>query len=275
MNLKSVAIIGGAGKMGRWFTRFFVKEGFRVVVSGRTQSKLAKLKEDIPEIEVAKDNVAAVKDVDIVVISVLQQNFESIIREIRSYLKPRQIIIDITSVKETPVKIMHRYIKDCVTLGTHPVFGPSVTDYNQNFILTPTNNKEKDFAVGFKKWLEERGFRVSVMSPKRHDHLMSTVLGLSHFIGFVTCETWLDMNLKELKKVSGTSFKTLFNLVDNVVHSDPDFYSELQMSFPDVDRIEERFEFNVRKWLKIVKRKNKDRFTNEMERLRKNLDDLG
>jgi prephenate dehydrogenase len=83
------------------------------------------------------------------------------------------------------------------------------------------------------------------------------------------------MNLKELKKVSGTSFKTLFNLVENVVHSDPEFYSELQMSFPDIDRIEERFEYNVRKWLKIVKSKNKNRFTNEMERLRKNMDDIG
>ena len=275
MNLKSVAIIGGAGKMGRWFARFFIKEGFRVVVSGRTKSKLDKLNEEIPAIEVAEDNVVAVKDVDMVVISVLLQNFESVIREISSYLKPRQVIIDITSVKETPVKIMHRYIKGCVTLGAHPVFGPSVTDCNQNFILTPTNNKEKDFAVGFKKWLEERGFRVSIMSPKKHDYLMSTVLGLSHFIGFVTCDTWLDMNLKELKKVSGTSFKTLFNLVENVVHSDPEFYSELQMSFPDIDRIEERFEYNVRKWLKIVKSKNKNRFTNEMERLRKNMDDIG
>jgi prephenate dehydrogenase len=215
-----------------------------------------------------------VKKAYMVVISVLLQNFEAVLREVSSYLRPEQVIIDITSVKETPIKIMHRYIKGCTILGTHPVFGPSAADCNQNFILTPTNKKEKEFAGEFKKWLEEKGFRVSVMSPKKHDYLMSTVLGLSHFIGFVTCDTWLDMNLKELKKVSGPSFKTLSNLVDNVVYSDPEFYSELQMNFPDIDRIEARFEYNTRKWMGIVKGKNKKRFAHEMKRLRKNMDDL-
>ncbi|PVX27696.1 MAG: glutamyl-tRNA reductase, partial [Candidatus Bathyarchaeum sp.] len=33
-----VAVIG-AGKMGRWFTKYFHDEGFSVVVSSRTKSK--------------------------------------------------------------------------------------------------------------------------------------------------------------------------------------------------------------------------------------------
>ena len=39
---KSVAIIGGYGKMGAWFTRLLKAEGFRVTVVGRDKDKLAK-----------------------------------------------------------------------------------------------------------------------------------------------------------------------------------------------------------------------------------------
>ncbi|MEJ2272693.1 MAG: NAD(P)-binding domain-containing protein [Candidatus Bathyarchaeota archaeon] len=37
-----VAIIG-AGKMGRWFTKYFHDEGFSVIVSSRTKNKLKAL----------------------------------------------------------------------------------------------------------------------------------------------------------------------------------------------------------------------------------------
>jgi len=274
MNFKRVAILGGAGKMGRWFSTFFIKEGFKVVVSGRTKNKLAQLKEELPLVEIAEDNVDAIRGADMVVLSVLLQNFEVVVKKIGPYVGPEQMVIDITSVKEIPVKLMHKYIKGCITLGTHPMFGPLATDCSQNFILTPTNKREREFAEDFKVWLEERGFKVSVMSPTKHDDLMSTVLGLSHFIGLVTCDTWLDSNLKELKKVSGTSFKLLSNLVENVVYSDPEFYAELQMSLPNVERIEVKFENEVRKWLHMVKKKNRKKFASEMNRLRKTMDGL-
>ena len=274
MNFKRVAIIGGAGKMGHWFSTFFIKEGFKVVVSGRTKNKLTQLKEKLPSVEIAEDNVEAIRNADLVVISILLQNFEAVVKEIGPYLRPEQVVIDITSVKKTPVKLMHRYIKGCITLGTHPVFGPSATNCRQNFVLTPTDKKEKEFAEDFKAWLEERGFSVNIMSPRKHDDLMSAVLGLSHFIGLVTCDTWLDLNLKELKTVSGTSFKSLSELVENVVYSDPEFYSELQMSLPNIERIEVRFEHKVRKWLQFVNSKNRKKFASEMNRLRKTLDSL-
>ncbi len=57
-----VAIIGGTGKMGRWFTKFFLKEGDQVVVSGRNKEKLAKMKDEFG-VEVG-DNVNAVKSAE-------------------------------------------------------------------------------------------------------------------------------------------------------------------------------------------------------------------
>jgi len=272
MNFKTVSIIGGAGRMGRWFSEFFIKEGFDVTVSGRTRDKLDQLKRDLPSVKIAQGNIEAIKDADMVVISVPPQTFESVVAEIGPWLNPKQVVIDISSLKEIPVKLMHKHIRRCITLGTHPVFGPSAKDYHQNFVLTPTRERERKFAFDFKEWLEERGFNVSIMSPRKHDKLMGAVLGLSHFIGIAVSDTWLDLSLKELRGVGGSSFKLLFQLAENVLHSDPTLYAEIQMNLPSSEVVESLFEHNVRRWLKLVKSRDKNRFIVEMERLRKAFD---
>jgi len=266
-----VAIIGGTGKMGRWFTKFFLEEGDQVVVSGRNKEKLAKMKEAF-KVEVG-DNLNAVKSADRVLISVPIDNFEDVIKEIHSHVRPNQVIMDICSVKEFPVKMMHKYIKTGVTLGTHPLFGPNVESIqNQNFVLTPTSDEEKRFADDFKKWLEERHVNVSVMSPKKHDELMSVVLGLPHFIGVVACDALLDYaNLAETKRAAGTSYKLLLKLTETVVSQDPEFYASLQMHLPNVENVEDLFCEKSKEWLKAVKRKDKSALAEMMKHLKAKL----
>jgi len=267
-----IAIIGGTGKMGRWFTKFFLKEGYEVVVSGRNREKLAKMKAEF-EVEIG-DNVNAVKNADRVLIAVPIDNFEEVVKEIHSYIRPDQVIMDICSVKEFPVKVMHKYIKTAITLGTHPLFGPNVESIqNQNFVLTPTNDKEEKFANDFKKWLEERHVNVSVMPPKKHDELMSIILGLPHFIGVVVCDTLLDYaNLAETKRAAGTSYKLLLALAETVVSQDPEFYASLQMHLPNVENIEALFCEKSKEWLKAVRQKDKSTIAEMMKLLKARLE---
>ncbi|GAJ00954.1 unnamed protein product, partial [marine sediment metagenome] len=51
-----IAIIGGSGKMGRWFARFLVKEGKEVVITGRNQKKLRETGRQLG-VKVAASNV--------------------------------------------------------------------------------------------------------------------------------------------------------------------------------------------------------------------------
>jgi prephenate dehydrogenase len=269
-----VAIIGGTGKMGRWFTKFFLEEGDQVVVSGRNKEKLAKMKAEFG-VEVG-DNINAVKSADRVLISVPIDNFEEVIKEIHSHVRPDQVIMDICSVKEFSVEVMHKYIKTGVTLGTHPLFGPNVESIqNQNFVLTPTNDEEERFADDFKKWLEERHVNVSVMSPKKHDEMMSVVLGLPHFIGVVACDALLDYaNLAETKRAAGTSYKLLLALTETVVSQDPEFYASLQMHLPNVENVEDLFCEKSKEWLKVIRRKDKSALTGMMKLLKAKLEKM-
>jgi prephenate dehydrogenase len=264
------AIIG-AGKMGRWFTKFFLEEGDSVIVSSRNKKELLRIRDEYA-VEIA-DNVNAVKIADRVLICVPIDNFENVVREIHSHVRPEQVLMDICSIKETPVKIMHNYIKTGTTLGTHPVFGPGVESIRgQNFILTPISKKEKKFAQNFKSWLEERQANVFIMSPKKHDELMSVVLGFPHFLGLVVCDTLLNCpNFLETKKVAGASYKMLLTFAEAVVSEETEFYTSLQMNLPEIEKIEVSFLEKSVEWLGMVRRKDKSAFANRMEPVKKKL----
>ncbi|MBC7130736.1 prephenate dehydrogenase/arogenate dehydrogenase family protein, partial [Candidatus Bathyarchaeota archaeon] len=200
-----IAIIG-AGKMGRWFAKFFQKEGMQVILSDKDSEKLRKTAEELG-VEAA-ENIEAVKMADRILICVPIESFEELIAEIHQYIQPKQEVMDICSVKEKPVEIMHKYIKKGAILGTHPLFGPGIKSIkNQNFILTPTNSEEEKIAIDFGNWLESRGARVVRMTPREHDELMSAVIGLPYFISLVTCDTLLSHGRFEItKKVAGASY---------------------------------------------------------------------
>jgi prephenate dehydrogenase len=268
-----VAIIG-AGKMGRWFTRFFLEEGDSVIVSSRSQEKLLNLRKEFG-VEIA-DNIGAVKKAERVLICVPIENFEEVLREISSHVRPDQVIMDICSIKEGPVKMMHKYIKAGITLGTHPVFGPGVESIeNQNFVLTPTNDEDKRFAEHFKSWLEKRQVNVFIMSPREHDELMSVVLGFPHFLGLVVCDTLLDYpNFLETKKVAGTSHRMLLTLAEAIASEETEFYTSLQMNLPKIEEIEVLFLKKCEEWLNIVKRKDRMAFASKMELVKAKLRQL-
>ncbi len=140
-----IAILG-AGKMGVWFAKFFQSKGYAVTVADRKKEKLLKFEKELG-VKTA-GFVDAVKDADQVWICVSINAFEEIVKKIAPAIHDGQVVLDICSIKETPVKLMHEHIRHGLVLGTHPVFGPGSKGVEHKaFILTPTNDKEQKFAL--------------------------------------------------------------------------------------------------------------------------------
>jgi prephenate dehydrogenase len=251
-----IAIIG-CGRMGRWFAKFFLEQGFTVVASDKDKEKLQKLKEDL-NIEIA-DKIKALESADRILVCVPIDNFEDVIREISIHIKPGQEVMDVCSVKKAPVNIMHKYIRNAVTLGTHPMFGPGAKSIKgQNFILTPTNVEEQALARDFGKWLESKGVNVFFMTPQEHDKIMSIVIGLPYFLCHVVCDTLLGYGeFEKAKKVSGVSYRLLLNLTEAVVSEETGFVASVQMNIPDFDKLGELLTNKTNEWLKAIRRKEK------------------
>ncbi len=265
-----IAVLG-AGKMGVWFAKFFLEEGYTVVVADRKKEKLSRLKKELA-VETA-DFAEAAKTADRVLICVSIGAFEEIVKKISPEVHEEQIIMDICSIKDVPVKIMHKYLKKGLILGMHPVFGPgSTTIKNKTFILTPTNIQEKIFAERFKQWLETKKAHVFVMTPQKHDQLMSVVLGLPHFLGLVAGDMLLEQaNYPETKEVAGTTYRMLFTLAEVAVLESPELFASLQLSLPELEVIESSFIEKAHEWFNLIKQKDQVTITSKMEQLKDKL----
>ncbi len=267
-----VAIIGGTGKMGRWFARFLAAEGDEGTLIGRHRAKLEAAGR---ELGVAfSTGMAEVESADVILVSVSVDSFEEVVKELGAHTHSRQAILDVTSVKERPVALLHRYIKQGKVLGAHPVFGPGARSLvNQNVVLTPTSQAENVLAEKVKKYLEARRARVRLMSPLEHDDMMAVILGLAHYIAIVSADSLLGFEkLAELEAIGGITYKVLLTLVESVLTEDPELYTSLQMNLPRLPEMQERFQQSAGSWAGLVKDGNRSEFIRRMKLLRSKLE---
>ena len=265
-----IAVIG-AGKMGVWFAKFFGSKGYDVILADRKKAKLEAQKDLL--VDLTTNFEEAVQDADQILLCVSINAMEEVTKAISPVIHEGQVVMDICSIKETPVKTMHQYLKGATILGTHPVFGPGSNGVKHKaYVLTPTNAKEQEFAKQFKQWLEKEEAHVFIMTPKKHDELMSVVLGLPHFLGLVACETLLEqVNLPETKKVAGTTYRMLFTLAEATAMETPDLYASVQTNLANLGEIEDLFMAKAQELLTLIKNKDQKAIVERMEQLKKKL----
>jgi len=258
--------------MGRWFARHLLDEGNEVIISGRTESKVREAEKELGVD--AASNVEAVKDAEVILLSVSIDTFEDVVVELAPHIRPEQVVVDVTSVKAMPVAAMHRHLKTKQVLGTHPLFGPGARGISgQNFVLTPTASEERALAEKVRDYLEKRGASVSLMTPEEHDDKMAVILGLSHFIAIVAGDTLLNSNkVVQSTKLGGITYKVLLTLVESVISENSEMYASIQMNLPGVPDIEALFQEKVAEWAEVVKNKDRDAFIRRIKTLKSRLE---
>ena len=238
--------------MGRWLAGCLTAQGQQAVLLDRNGAVLAEIGQKLG-VEVSVDPGIA-SGAEVLVLAVPISCFEEAVQALTPFTHAGQTVIDITSVKTTPVGIMHRYLPHCTVLGTHPVFGPGTDGLDgQNIVLTPTSAAEQAAADRLAAVLCGYGAHVVQMTPERHDELMAGVLGLAHYIALVSGDTLLSMeNFAELAQVGGPTFRALLSLVKSVLDEDPTLYSAIQMQLPALPGLEQVFAEKAKAWAELV-----------------------
>jgi prephenate dehydrogenase len=215
-------IIGGTGKMGRFFTQVFERAGYEVMVSGRSTSLT---------------NADLAEQCDLVVVSVPIHDTVRVIREITPLLTEEQVLCDFTSLKREPVAAMLE--SKAQVIGLHPLFGPTVPSLcHQTIIVCPARAEEKTVASLISLFVSE-GALCTITTPEHHDRMMAVVQGLTHFVTLCMAESVrrLDIDIESTKSFTSPVYQLELSLVGRLLSQDPSLYADILQQNPYVPEV--------------------------------------
>ena len=222
-----VSIIGGAGRMGCWLAHYFSSRGHEVTVSDLNLDK-AKALAETTGVKLAKNNVEAVKDADLIVVSTPIQVVPHVINEIASHIRKGAVVAEISSLKSSVVETMTKIAELGVRpLSIHPLFGPGAQRLKgKKIAVIPLINSETEVNLTKEIFPEAE---ITAVNTEEHDRAMALSLSLPHFINIVFASIVGEEDLMMLKKLGGTTFTLQLTLAESVMTEDPALQTSIQM----------------------------------------------
>lgn len=274
MKTSKIAIIGGSGSMGRWFAKYFKDKNYSVVLSARNREKLIAAAERLG-VNYAENNVEAVENADLVLVSVPISSTAGVITEIAPYIDKKATVFDIASVKEDIPKTLE---KQSVKYGfkavsVHPMFGPGATNLMGHTIVIVSIPGSEDAAEKLDQIFSDDGAIVVSTDGQTHDRMISTVLGLPHFLNILFGRVLLEIpdTIPRIKEFSGTTFGLQLLLTECVYGEDPELYSEIQMRNKEFLKLLDKMEDILSELKRVVEKNERMDFSKNFERVRKKL----
>jgi chorismate mutase/prephenate dehydrogenase len=225
-NGQTALVIGGSGKMGRWFAEFLASQGFAITIAdpaGRPQGFAA------DAYNYADDWRKPPLDYDIIVVATPLKIANEVLKELAT-LKPRGIIFDIGSLK-TPLREGLQALQRaaCHVTSIHPMFGPDtelLSGRHVIFVELGDNEAVERTRALFSSTMAEQ----VVMGLDEHDRLIAYVLGLSHAlnIAFFTALAESGEAAPRLAQLSSTTYDAQVDVAARVAGESPELYFEIQ-----------------------------------------------
>lgn len=271
----TIAIIGGYGGMGKFFAELFSKEGYSVIITGPDKKKGETTAKEIKAIY-EKDNTTAAKKADVVIVSVPMNSTIEVIKEVAPNMREGSLLMDFTSIKEEPCKIMQEYAPEGVeVIGTHPVFSHRVGSIEgQVFIVTPIRGEK--WINWLKSFLIEHKARIYETTPKEHDETMAVVQGLTHFAYISIGKTLeeMDFDIKKSRNFASPIYELMLDMVGRILGQNPELYSSIQIQNPRTIEVHKRFINVAKKLSKAIEEKDEKTFKEIMSSAARHFDDV-
>ncbi len=272
-----VTIIGGAGGMGKWFAGFFKENGVevRIVDKSDITETVAKeldvqfLNTDVLKLEEGT-RIEKIVDTDVLLLSMPMDITGRVIERVGPKMHDGSLLMDITSVKKTPVEMMENFTNEEVEIiGTHPLFGPSTTSMQgQTIIFVPL--RKGPLYERIYEMFESNGARIEILTAEEHDEIMSVIQGLTHFIllSFGITLKNLDFDVARSRKFMNPMFEIIMDFVGRLLHQDPHLSAMIQTNF-EMRKVHESFLAVANRLYELVSAGNVDEFMDEMREAKK------
>jgi prephenate dehydrogenase len=214
---RKVTVIGGEGKMGRFFVEQLAAAGHRVNILERDDW------EDAPKL---------LGKADLVLICTPIEHTVNAIAKASAYLSPSTVLADISSCKTDIVSSMLEHHSGAV-LSLHPMFGPNTRSLlSQNIIVCPGRKIES--GQWFLDFMTNKGGKIVFCTPQEHDKMMAIVQAMRHFVtfslGVFLAEEGID--LKHSLKFTTPLYRLQLDLVNRLFASDSSLSLHLMLCEP-------------------------------------------
>jgi chorismate mutase/prephenate dehydrogenase len=249
----TIAIIGGKGGMGRAMARLFGDLGHAVMIA------------DV-DTELTPKEAAALADV--VVISVPIASTEKVIREIGPHVREDALLMDVTSVKEAPLRAMLESTRASV-VGTHPMFGPNVHSLQGQRVVVCSGRGAK-WEDWLRRMLVARGLVVTDATAEQHDRAMAVVQVLNHYqtqvLGLTLAR--FGVPLEETLRFTSPAYLMELYVAGRHFAQSPELYGPIEMRNPRTSEVTAAFSAAAAELAEILEAKDQTRFAAVFDEVR-------
>jgi chorismate mutase/prephenate dehydrogenase len=250
---RTVAVVGGHGRIGTLVARLFGDLGHRVLVC---------------DLDTALGAEEAAAAADVTVVSVPIEHTEAVIRAVGPHVPEHGLLMDVTSVKQAPVRAMLESTRASV-VGTHPMFGASVHSLQgQRVVLCRARGDA--WADWVARALAARGLVVTEADAAHHDRVMAVVQVLTHFQTQVLGVTLARAGLPLEETLRFTSPAYLLELYVAARHfaQSPALYGPLEMRNPELGPVTDAFRAAAAELADVLRRGDQAAFAAVFDEVR-------
>jgi cyclohexadieny/prephenate dehydrogenase len=207
-----------------------------IVATSRSEPTRQRIRDLVLADDVVATAAAAVKDADLVIVSVPIGASGAVAKEIGPHLKRGAIVSDVGSVKAAVVRDMAPYIPPGVHfIPGHPVAGTEDSGPDAGFaelfinrwcILTPAKDAHPAAVDKLSQFWKAFGASVELMSPEHHDLVLAVTSHVPHLIAYNIVGTAFDLRLvteSEILKYSASGFRDF----TRIAASDPTMWRDI------------------------------------------------
>jgi chorismate mutase / prephenate dehydrogenase len=225
----SIGIIGGTDGMGAFVARVFQSAGFEVETMGLDGGRTA-------------EAVAAAHD--LVVLAVPIASTPEMARRVGPRVRPGCCLMDITSLKHTPLAAMLEATAEGVdVVGTHPMFGPHGVDFDRQKVVL-CRGRGTVWFDRIKKLYESFGAETIEASAEEHDMQMAVIQVLIHEKTMVLGSTLerLKADLSRSLQFASPIYRTELAMIGRMFSQRAELYADILTANEEAHRASHLFE---------------------------------
>jgi chorismate mutase/prephenate dehydrogenase len=220
---RTVLVVGGAGRMGRLFARYFRRKGFEVRIADPAGAPRGFAAGTLDEAATA----------DVVLIAASLEHAAAALEAVLDR-KPKGLVFDIASLKTPLLPLFARALRQGVAIASaHPMFGPDARFAGRDFLVCDAGDPRAARRVA--RLFAGEGLKLRTIPAAEHDCWVGRTMGLAHLVALVSAFALAELGVAtgDVDGRATTSFRHLLALVGPILGQDPALTRAIQAANPE------------------------------------------